>query len=76
MHGGPRLNLFGRQLLVGRVTAGWSVAVASEALGASRATGHKWVRRHREEGDAGLANKAQGLERAAGEAAHFAPRLL
>ena len=57
MHGGPRLNLFGRQLLVRRVTAGWSVAVASEALGASRATGHKWVRRHREEGDAGLEDR-------------------
>ncbi|MDR0358402.1 MAG: hypothetical protein LBJ87_02910, partial [bacterium] len=33
MHGGPRLNFFGRLLLVQRVAASWSVAEASEALG-------------------------------------------
>ena len=57
MHGSPRLNLFGRLLLVQRVEAGWSVAAASEAVGVSRATGHKWVRRHREEGEAGLEDR-------------------
>jgi transposase InsO family protein len=54
MHGSPRLNLFGRLLLVRRVAAGWSVAAASEAAGVSRATGYKWIRRHREEGEPGL----------------------
>jgi transposase InsO family protein len=57
MHGSPRLNFFGRLLLVKRVEAGWSVAAASEAVGVSRATGHKWVRRHREEGEAGLEDR-------------------
>jgi transposase InsO family protein len=54
MHGSPRLNFFGRSLIVQRVAAGWSVAAASEAAGVSRATGYKWIRRHREEGEAGL----------------------
>src|SRR6266513_5221097 len=54
MHGSPRLNFFGRLLLVQRVEAGWSLAAASEAVGVSRATGHKWIRRYREEGEPGL----------------------
>ena len=57
MHGSPRLNLYGRQLLVDRVGAGWSVAAAAEAAGVSRATGQKWIRRYREEGEAGLEDR-------------------
>jgi transposase InsO family protein len=33
---------------------GWPVAAAAEALGVSRATAYKWLRRYREEGEAGL----------------------
>lgn len=58
-HPKARLNVFGRSLLVHRVTVeGWSVSVASEAMGVSRATGHKWVRRYRAEGVAGLADRS------------------
>jgi transposase InsO family protein len=46
-------------LLVTRVLdEGWSVVTASDAMGISRATGHKWVRRYRTEGDAGLADRS------------------
>jgi transposase InsO family protein len=58
-HRTARLNPFGRQLLIDRVlTEGWSVATASEAQGISRATGHKWVRRYRLEGPAGLFDRS------------------
>ncbi len=58
-HRTARLNPFGRRLLIDRVLIeGWSVATASEAQGVSRATGHKWVRRYRLEGSAGLADRS------------------
>ena len=58
-HRTARLNLFGRQLLIDRVVRdGWTVATAAEAQGISRATGHKWVRRYRSEGAAGLADRS------------------
>ena len=58
-HRTARLNLFGRQLLIDRVlVAGWTVATAAEAQGISRATGHKWVRRYRLEGPAGLLDRS------------------
>ena len=58
-HRTARLNTFGRQLLVDRVIGeGWTVATASEAQGISRATGHKWVRRYRLEGPAGLLDRS------------------
>ena len=58
-HRTARLNSFGRQLLVDRVMReGWSVATAAEAQGVSRATGHKWVRRYRLEGPAGLLDRS------------------
>ncbi len=54
-HSRAKLTPFGRLLLVGRVAAlGWTVAMASEALGVSSATGHKWIRRYRQEGLTGL----------------------
>ena len=57
-HPRARLNVFGRRLLVIRVVVhGWPVATASEAMGISRATGHKWVRRFRSEGEAGLVDR-------------------
>jgi transposase InsO family protein len=57
-HPRARLNVFGRSLLVHRVTVeGWPAALAAEAMGISRATGYKWVRRYRAEGVAGLADR-------------------
>lgn len=54
-----RLTQFGRLLLVQRVEyEGWSVAQAAEAVGVSRATGHKWLRRYREEGLHGLEDRS------------------
>jgi transposase InsO family protein len=58
-HRTARLNVFGRQLLIDRVLGGgWTVATAAEAQGVSRATGHKWVRRYRLEGPAGLLDRS------------------
>jgi transposase InsO family protein len=58
-HRTARLNVFGRQLLVRRVVLdGWSAAKAAEAQGVSRTTAHKWVRRYRAEGEAGLEDRS------------------
>jgi transposase InsO family protein len=58
-HRTARLNVFGRQLLVSRVVVeGWSMAKAAEAQGVSRTTVHKWVRRYRAEGEAGLEDRS------------------
>ena len=57
-HRTARLNVFGRQLLVGRVELeGWSIAKAAEAQGVSRQTAHKWVTRYRTEGWPGLEDR-------------------
>ncbi len=58
-HRTARLNVFGRQLLVNRVLVeGWSMAKAAEAQSVSRTTIHKWVRRYRAEGEAGLEDRS------------------
>ena len=58
-HRTARLNAFGRQLLIDRVLGeNWTVATAARAQGISRATGHKWVRRYRLEGPAGLLDRS------------------
>ncbi len=55
----PRLNVFGRQLLVHRIIdESWPVASAAEAAGVSRATAYKWLRRYRAEGEAGLLDRS------------------
>jgi transposase len=54
----PRLNVFGRQLLVRRVLdEGRSAAQVAEELGVSRATAFKWLRRFRDEGEEGLLDR-------------------
>lgn len=54
-------NAYQRRLMVRRVREqGWSVAAASEAAGWSERTGFKWLRRWREEGDRGLADRRSG----------------
>ena len=58
-HRTARLNVFGRQLLVSRIELdGWPAAKAAEAQGVSRTTAHKWIRRYRSEGWAGLEDRS------------------
>ena len=55
----PRLNVFGRQLLVHRIVdLVWPVASAADAVGVSRATAYKWLHRYRVEGEAGLLDRS------------------
>lgn len=55
----PRLNAFGRQLLVHRIVdLEWPVASAADAVGVSRATAYKWLHRYRVEGEAGLLDRS------------------
>lgn len=66
-HRNARLNFRGRQLLVERVCVqGWAVAHAAKAQGVFRQCAHRWVRRFREEGEAGLHDRASRP--------HFFPR--
>ncbi|MFE5713720.1 IS481 family transposase [Streptomyces sp. NPDC056501] len=53
-HRSARLTVFGRRLLVERVCSGRPVAHVAAEMGISRATAHKWIRRWRTEGAAGL----------------------
>jgi transposase InsO family protein len=58
-HPRTKLTVFGRQLLVARVEVlGWPVAHAAAMQGISRATGYKWLRRYRAEGDPGLLDRS------------------
>ena len=58
-HGMAKLTVPGRLLLVQRIESdGWSPAVAAEAQGVSRATAYKWLRRWRDEGLPGLADRS------------------
>ena len=58
VHATARTNLFARRLMIERVAAGWPAAHVAEQLGVSRATVHKWVRRHAEGGDAALSDRS------------------
>jgi transposase InsO family protein len=57
-HANARTNLFARRLIVERVAAGWPAAHVAEQLGVSRATVHKWLRRHATGGDAALTDRS------------------
>lgn len=57
-------NPYQRKLFIRRVLEeNWSVAEASELAGWSERTGYKWLRRWREEGEAGLADRKAGPRR-------------
>jgi transposase InsO family protein len=57
-HANARLTPEGRWLLVQRVEiAGWPVAIAAEAMGVSRETVYRWLRRFQVEGRAGLVDR-------------------
>ncbi|EXU69804.1 transposase [Streptomyces sp. PRh5] len=57
-HPNARLTVHGRRLLIERVRAGRPVAHVADEMGISRTTAHKWVRRWRAEGDAGLYDRS------------------
>lgn len=58
-HRTARLNEYGRELLARRVIEeGWTTRTAARAQGVSPATGYKWVRRYRDEGLPGLADRS------------------
>jgi transposase InsO family protein len=54
----PRLSPFSRLLLVQRVAAGRPVAHVAAEMGISRATAYRWIRRFRDEGVEGLADRS------------------
>ncbi len=54
-----------RGLFIRRVLSGMKIALASEMAGFSERTGHKWLRRFREEGDAGLMDRSSRPRRLA-----------
>lgn len=58
IHSNARTCPASRALLVDRVKNGWRVADASRAAGISRTTAYKWLRRFRDEGRAGLADRS------------------
>ncbi len=58
-------NPYQRKLYLRRVLEeSWSVAEASDAAGWSERTGYKWLRRFREDGEAGLEDRRSGPRRA------------
>lgn len=57
-HRNARTTVYARRLIVERRLAGWPPAQIAEQLGISRATVHKWLRRHRQEGWAGLVDRS------------------
>ncbi|MFJ5614729.1 IS481 family transposase, partial [Streptomyces sp. NPDC093221] len=57
-HRNARLTVHGRRILVERVRSGRPVAHVAAEMGISRTTAHKWVRRWRAEGEAGLHDRS------------------
>ncbi|MEU3851511.1 leucine zipper domain-containing protein, partial [Streptomyces sp. NPDC029554] len=57
-HRNARLTVHGRRLLVERVRSGRPVAHVAAEMGISRTTAHKWLRRWRAEGEAGLYDRS------------------
>ncbi len=57
-HRTARLTVFSRQVLVDRVVVeGWPAAEVARQFQISRSTAYKWLRRYRQEGDAGLEDR-------------------
>lgn len=65
-HANARLTVHGRRLAAERVLAGQRAADVAAQLGCSRTTVHKWVRRFRTEGLAGLADRSSRPRRCPG----------
>ncbi len=63
-HRRAALTPLGRTLVVDRVlTQGWTQAATADAIGVSRATVAKWVRRYQQEGLAGLEDRSSAPHR-------------
>lgn len=63
-HARAKLTVLGRRLLVDRVLIdGWKPADAAKAMGVSRQTAYKWLRRFRDEGIAGLDDRTSAPRR-------------
>src|SRR5580698_1731761 len=63
-HAKAKLTPSGRLLLVRRVQEdGWPPAHAAAMAGVSRQTVHKWLRRYRDEGVAGLQDRSSAAHR-------------
>jgi len=63
-HARAKLTVLGRRLLVDRVEIdGWKPADAAKAMGVSRQTAYKWLRRFRDEGSAGLLDRTSAPRR-------------
>jgi transposase InsO family protein len=77
-HAMAKLTPLGRAALVERVLVdGWPVVRAAEAMNVSRQTAHKWVRRFREEGPAGLVDRSSIARRHPHElSARYVERIL
>jgi transposase len=58
LHANARLTVKGRQLLVDRLDAGWSLTEAALAAGVSERTARKWRDRHRAGGVDGLVDRS------------------
>jgi transposase InsO family protein len=58
LHANARLSVKGRELLVERLVAGWSLTEAAAAAGVSERTARKWRERYRAEGPGGLADRS------------------
>lgn len=63
-HARAKLTVLGRQLLVDRVLIdGWKPVDAAKAMGVSRQTAYKWLRRFRDEGPPGLSDRSSAPRR-------------
>jgi transposase InsO family protein len=65
LHANARLSVKGRELLVERIEAGWSLTEAAVAAGVSDRTARKWLARHRREGELGLVDRPSAPRRVA-----------
>jgi transposase InsO family protein len=64
-HANARLTPRGRQLIIDRHDEGWSQAHIAAAMGISRRCVGKWIRRHAEQGRAGLVERSSRPHRVA-----------
>jgi transposase len=58
LHANARLSVKGRELLIERLRAGWSLTEAAMAAGVSERTARKWRDRHQAQGAAGLVDRS------------------
>src|SRR5579871_6583346 len=63
-HARAKLTVLGRQLLIERLlNNGWKPADAAKAMGVSRQTAYKWLRRFHDEGVVGLHDRSSAPRR-------------